>query len=159
MPGTILVSVLELMDLPFSSPSSTISIKVSMGKKGYQTWDKGELSFPLTTLRDNLVVVIQDSEGNEISHAGVETKLIVEKGIWDDIFPLEGGGHVQMKLQFVLNEDERNRIRLMRESAMKKKHGELLDCRTSSVEVSPNDDTKVASSSCHENSGSMSHTQ
>lgn len=38
---------------------------------------------------------------------------IVEKGIWDDLFPLEGGGHVHMKLQFILNEDERNRIRGM----------------------------------------------
>lgn len=45
--------------------------------------------------------------------AGVETKLIVEKGIWDEIFPLEGGGYVKMRLQFVLNDDERNRIRLM----------------------------------------------
>lgn len=45
--------------------------------------------------------------------AGVETKSIVERGLWDDLFPLEGGGHVQMKLQFVLNEDERNRIRMM----------------------------------------------
>ncbi|PON50454.1 WD repeat containing protein [Parasponia andersonii] len=104
---------------------------------------------PLTTLRDNLIVVIQDAEGNEISHAGVETKLIVEKGLWDDIFPLEGGGQVHLKLQFVLNEDERNRIRMMRESAMKKKHGELLNCRTSTVEFATNDSSKVASSLYH----------
>lgn len=84
-----------------------------MGKKEYQAWDKGEFSFPLTTLRGDLVVVIQDSEGNEISHEGVETKLIVEKGIWDKNFPLEGGGYVKLRLQFVLNDDERNRIRLM----------------------------------------------
>lgn len=43
----------------------------------------------------------------------METKLIVEKGLWDDLFPLEEGGQVHMKLQFVLSEDERNRIRLM----------------------------------------------
>lgn len=48
-----------------------------------------------------------------LSWAAVETKLIVEKGLWDDLFPLEGGGQVHMKLQFVLSEDERNRIRLM----------------------------------------------
>lgn len=48
-----------------------------------------------------------------LSWAGVETKSIVEKGLWDDLFPLEGGGQVHMKLQFVLNEDERTRIRLM----------------------------------------------
>lgn len=45
--------------------------------------------------------------------AGVESKSIVEKGLWDDFFPLDGGGQVHMKLQFILNEDERNRIRLM----------------------------------------------
>jgi hypothetical protein len=42
-----------------------------------------------------------------------ETKSIVEKGLWDDLFPLEGGGHVHMKLQFILSEEERNRIRMM----------------------------------------------
>jgi hypothetical protein len=45
--------------------------------------------------------------------AGVETASIVEKGVWDDLFLLEGGGHVRMKLQFVLSEDERDRIRMM----------------------------------------------
>lgn len=44
---------------------------------------------------------------------GVEIKSIVEKGLWDDLFPLEGGGHIHMKLQFVLSEEERSRIRMM----------------------------------------------
>ncbi|XWS26703.1 hypothetical protein CRYUN_Cryun26dG0053100 [Craigia yunnanensis] len=125
MPGTIQVSVLDFKGLHSSSPSSQISVKVSMGKREYQTWDKGEFSFPLTTLRDNLIITLQDADGNEISHTGVETRLVVEKGVWDDIFSLEGGGHVHMKLQFVLNEEERQRIRIMRESALKKKHDEL----------------------------------
>jgi hypothetical protein len=43
----------------------------------------------------------------------VETRLVIEKGIWDDTFPLEGGGHVRMKVQFVLSEADRHRIRLM----------------------------------------------
>ncbi|XP_052488371.1 uncharacterized protein LOC105773307 isoform X2 [Gossypium raimondii] len=130
MPGTIQVSVLDFKGLHSSSSSSSsssskVSIKVSKGKIEYQTWDKGEFSFPLTTLRDNLIITIQDAEGNEISHAGLETRLVVEKGVWDDIFHLEGGGHVHMKLQFFLNEEERQRIRIMRESALKKKHEEL----------------------------------
>ncbi|XP_022728938.1 uncharacterized protein LOC111284530 isoform X2 [Durio zibethinus] len=125
MPGTIQVSVLDFKGLHSSPPSSQISIKVSIGKREYQTWDKGEFSFPLTTLRDNLIIILQDAEGNEISHTGVETKLVVEKGVWDDIFSLEGGGHVHMKLQFVLCEEEHRRIRIMRESALKKKHEEL----------------------------------
>ncbi|XWS17399.1 hypothetical protein CRYUN_Cryun33cG0064000 [Craigia yunnanensis] len=125
MPATIQVSVMDFKGLHSSSSSSKISVKVSMGKREYQTWDKGEFSFPLTTLRDNLIITLQDAEGNEISHTGVETRLMVEKGVWDDIFSLEGGGDVHMKLQFVLSEEERQRIRIMRESALKKKHDEL----------------------------------
>ncbi|XP_034700453.1 uncharacterized protein LOC117925537 isoform X3 [Vitis riparia] len=124
MPGTIQVSVLDFTGLPSSSPSS-ISIKVSMGKREYQTWDKGDFSFPLTTLRQNLTVTLQDAEGNEISHAEIDTMLVVQKGLLDDTFPLKGGGHVHMKLQFILSEEERNRIRIMRESALKKKHSGL----------------------------------
>ncbi|XP_030953090.1 uncharacterized protein LOC115976119 isoform X1 [Quercus lobata] len=127
MPGIIIVSVLEFMGLPHALASSSICIKVSMGKIEYQIWDKGDFSFPLTSLRDNLIVTLQDADGIKISHAGVEIKSIVEKGLWDDLFPLEGGGHVHMKLQFVLSEEERSRIRMMRESALKKKQDELLN--------------------------------
>lgn len=41
------------------------------------------------------------------------TMSVVEKGIWDDLFPLKGGGHVHMRVQFSLNEEERLRIRHM----------------------------------------------
>nr|POF08594.1 hypothetical protein CFP56_53080 [Quercus suber] len=116
MPGIILVSVLEFMGLPHALASSSICIKVSMGKIEYQIWDKGDFSFPLTSLRDNLIVTLQDADGIKISHAGVEIKSIVEKGLWDDLFPLEGGGHIHMKLQFVLSEEERSRIRMMNDA-------------------------------------------
>ncbi|XP_042503050.1 uncharacterized protein LOC122080203 isoform X2 [Macadamia integrifolia] len=127
MPGTIQVSVLDV-DLPTSYSSSlslSISVKVSMGKREYQTMGKGDFSFPLTTLRDKLVLTLLDGDGNELSRTVVETMSIVEKGIWDDLFPLEGGGHLHMKLQFILSDEERKRVREMRESAMKKKHEEL----------------------------------
>ncbi|KAK2645393.1 hypothetical protein Ddye_020588 [Dipteronia dyeriana] len=125
MPGTIIVSVLEFKGIQSTPPQ--ISIKVSMGKREYQTWDKEDFSFPLTTLRDNLMIALHDAEGNVISHTvGIETRLVVEKGLWDDIFYLEGGGHVHLKLQFVLSEEEHNRIRVTRESALRKKRGELL---------------------------------
>ncbi|TYI17264.1 hypothetical protein ES332_A07G011400v1 [Gossypium tomentosum] len=124
MPGTIQVSVLDFKGLQSTSPSSQ-SVKVSMGKTEYQTCDKGEFSFPLTTLHDKLIITLQDADGNEITHRVVETKLVVEKGVWDNIFSLEGGWHVHMKLQFVLSEEERQRIRVMREAALKKKHEEL----------------------------------
>ncbi|TYH60749.1 hypothetical protein ES332_D07G000800v1 [Gossypium tomentosum] len=126
MPGTIQVSVLDFKGLQSTSPSSQ-SVKVSMGKTEYQTCDKGEFLFPLTTLHDNLIITLQDADGNEITHAVVETKLVVEKGVWDNIFSLEGGCHVHMKLQFVLSEEEHQRIRVMREAALKKKHEELCE--------------------------------
>ncbi|XVF49017.1 hypothetical protein PTKIN_Ptkin03bG0235100 [Pterospermum kingtungense] len=125
MPGTIQVSVLDFKGLHSSLLSSHILLKVSMGKIEYQTQDKGEFSFPLTTLRDNLIITLEDDEGNEISHTGVETRLVVEKGVWEDIFSLEGGGHVHMKLQFVLSEEEHQIIQIVRESELKKKHEEL----------------------------------
>ncbi|KAI3919170.1 hypothetical protein MKX01_018809 [Papaver californicum] len=125
MPGTIQVSVLELLDFP-SSSSSTISIKVSMGKREFRTWDKGDFSFPLTTLRENIVVTIHDAEGKELSRTGVATVSVVEKGILDDFFVLEGGGRLHMKLQFILNSVERKRIQELRETALKKKQEELL---------------------------------
>lgn len=121
MPGTIQVSVFDFKNIS----SSSICLWVSMGKRTYQTWDKGDFSFPLTTFRDNLVVRLEDVEGNEISRKEVETLSIVEKGCWDDVFQLEGGHYVHMKLQFSLSEDERNLIRNVRESALKKKQDKV----------------------------------
>ncbi|RWR73674.1 hypothetical protein CKAN_00197600 [Cinnamomum micranthum f. kanehirae] len=121
MPGTIQVSVLDLVELPSSSSSSHVSVKVAMGKREYQTWDKGEFLFPLMTLRDNLVITLHDAEGNEISRTDVKTMSVVEKGVWDDLFPLKGGGQVHMKLQFILSEEEHKRIQFMRESVVKNK--------------------------------------
>ncbi|PWA34752.1 hypothetical protein CTI12_AA616150 [Artemisia annua] len=109
MPGSIQVSVLDFKELP----SSSNSVKVSLGKVEYEAEEKGTFSFPLTNLRDNLIITIQDSEGNQVSHSGVRTMSIIEKGTWDDLFPIEGGGLLHMKLQFVLSDEERNRIRLM----------------------------------------------
>lgn len=44
--------------------------------------------------------------------AAIETRLVL-RSIWDEIFPFEGVGFVHIKLQFVLNEEERNRIQIM----------------------------------------------
>ncbi|XP_026399481.1 uncharacterized protein LOC113295356 isoform X2 [Papaver somniferum] len=125
MPGTIQVSVFDLLDFP-SSSSWTISIKVSIGKREFRTWDKGEFSFPLMTLRDNIIVTIHDAEGKELSRTGVASMSVVEKGIVDDFFVLDGGGRLHMKLQFILNSAERKRIQELREIAMKKKQEEIL---------------------------------
>ncbi|GAB2268389.1 hypothetical protein Dimus_003352 [Dionaea muscipula] len=150
MPGTIhvsiLASVLELSGLPSVSPSSSITIKVSLGKQTFETVDKGDFSFPLVTLKDSLIVVVQDNEGNELAQTGVQTRLIVEKGSWDDSLAFEGGGRVHMRLRFVLNDEERQRIRAMRESALKKKQEELLKMEHEQSETSPSSDGIYASS-------------
>ncbi|KAI3802856.1 hypothetical protein L1987_31001 [Smallanthus sonchifolius] len=104
MPGSIQVSVLDLKELPSSSNSHS----------------------PLLNLRDDLIITVLDSEGNQVSHSGVRTMSILEKGVWDDVFSIEGGGLIHMKLEFILSDEERNRIRSMRESAMKKKQAEIL---------------------------------
>ncbi|EYU28413.1 hypothetical protein MIMGU_mgv11b019606mg, partial [Erythranthe guttata] len=93
----------------------------SMGKRQYQTWDKGDFSFPITKLREDLVVALLDAGGNEIARADIRTMQVMEKGSWDEVFPIDGGGNVHMKLQFILSDEERNRIRIVRESAVKKK--------------------------------------
>ncbi|KAG6421059.1 hypothetical protein SASPL_117608 [Salvia splendens] len=121
MPGTIHVTVLEYKGVSSSPKSSAKSLKVSMGKKQYQTWDKGDFSFPITRIRENIVVALLDAGGNEIAHQDIQTMQIIEKGSWDEVFSINGGGHVHLKLDFTLSEDDRNRIRVMRESAMKKK--------------------------------------
>ncbi|XP_026662641.2 uncharacterized protein LOC103712837 isoform X2 [Phoenix dactylifera] len=133
MPGTIQVSVLELVDLPpppapcpSEANSSFVSLKVVMGKREYQSVGRGHFLFPVTSLRENLILMLHDMAGNLLSRTEFKIRLVVEKGIWDDVFPLEGGGSVRMKLQFVLSEEERQRIHEMRYSALKRKHMELL---------------------------------
>ncbi|CAN1148299.1 hypothetical protein LINPERPRIM_LOCUS38006 [Linum perenne] len=142
MPGTIHVSVLEIIGVQPVTPSSQMLVKgtkkiknaVSVGKREHQTWNKGDFSFPLTTLRDNVIVTIEDTDGNGISHTeGIDMRLLIGKGIWDGMFPLVGGGHVHLKLQFSLSEDDRERIRIMRESAMRKKHDELLISKSTNI--------------------------
>ncbi|KAL3535622.1 hypothetical protein ACH5RR_004083 [Cinchona calisaya] len=101
---------------------------------------------PLTTLRDNLVVRLLDAEGSEIALTGIQTMSIVEKVSWDEIFPLDGVGHVHLKLQFILNEEERNRIRLKREAAVKKKQESFSNISHKYPEIASSAGSSVASS-------------
>ncbi|XP_073132226.1 uncharacterized protein [Henckelia pumila] len=114
MPGTIQVSVLEFKGISSSSDTNALSVKLSIGKRCYRTPNKGDFSF------EELAVTLVDDEENEIAYTGIRIMQIIQKGTWDDIFSLEGGGQVHLKLRFLLNEEEKNRIRVMRESAMKK---------------------------------------
>ncbi|KAK9705425.1 hypothetical protein RND81_07G056000 [Saponaria officinalis] len=135
MPGTIQVSILEVVGLPSRQQPSLTGITVSMGKQAYDIEEKGDFSFVLASLRDNLRVTVRDSEGNEIAHTDVESRSIVEKCMWDDIFPLQGGGHVHMRLHFILTEEEQKRICSMRESAARKKQEDLIKRSRSSSDL------------------------
>ncbi|CAA0842084.1 Unknown protein [Striga hermonthica] len=149
MPGTIQVTVLGFKGVSSSPEPSAKSLKVSMGKRQYQTWDMGEFSFPITKLGEDLVVALLDAAGNVITHADIRTMQIIEKGSWDEVFSMDRGGHVHMKLRFVLSEEERNKIRAMRESALKKKletnsNIKLKLTETISAETSTKDEHKVS---------------
>ncbi|CAA7062485.1 unnamed protein product [Microthlaspi erraticum] len=127
MPGTIQVSVLGLIDVQTSSSgSSNISIKVAMGKLEYRTSDSGDYIFPVTRLRENLIVTLLDVNGNGILHKEIETRMIIESGFLEEKISFNGYGNVQLKMQFVLSEEDRNRIRFLRQSALRKKHDELV---------------------------------
>ncbi|KAK8921065.1 hypothetical protein KSP39_PZI019903 [Platanthera zijinensis] len=118
MPGNIQVTVLELVDLPSPPPLSSLSLKVFMGKREYYNAGGGELSFPMMSLRENLIVVLYDA-AEEILRTEVITRLLIEKGFWDTFFPLKDGGSLHMKLQFSLTAEDRKRIHEMRDSALK----------------------------------------
>ncbi|KAF8099890.1 hypothetical protein N665_0236s0050 [Sinapis alba] len=124
MPGTIQVSVLGLIDV--QTASSNTSIKVSMGKLEYRTSDSGDYIFPVTRLQENLIVTLLDVNGNGILHKEIETRMIIESGFLEEKLSFNGYGNVQLKMQFVLSEEDRNRIRFLRQSALRKKHKELV---------------------------------
>ncbi|KAJ0261544.1 Uncharacterized protein HA466_0046450 [Hirschfeldia incana] len=124
MPGTIQVSVLGLIDV--QTASSTTSIKVAMGKIEYRTSDSGDYIFPVTRLQENLIVTLLDVNGIGILHKEIETRMIIESGFLEEKVSFNGYGNVQLKMEFVLSEEDRNRIRFLRQSALKKKHKELV---------------------------------
>ncbi|KAF2613789.1 hypothetical protein F2Q70_00007903, partial [Brassica cretica] len=56
----------------------------------------------------------------------IETRMIIESGFLEEKLSFNGYGNVQLKMQFVLSEEDRNRIRFLRQSALRKKHKELV---------------------------------
>ncbi|KAL0917871.1 hypothetical protein M5K25_012972 [Dendrobium thyrsiflorum] len=77
---------------------------------------------PVVSLRENLIVMVHDEEGEEILRTEFKTMFLLERGLWDNLFPLKNGGSLHMKLQFFLSEEDRKRIREMRNSALKRRH-------------------------------------
>ncbi|KAF3511646.1 hypothetical protein F2Q69_00001120 [Brassica cretica] len=62
----------------------------------------------------------------EIAWLEIETRMIIESGFLEEKLSFNGYGNVQLKMQFVLSEEDRNRIRFLRQSALRKKHKELV---------------------------------
>ncbi|XP_020106077.1 uncharacterized protein LOC109722426 isoform X1 [Ananas comosus] len=121
MPGRIHVAVLECSDLPPpTSSAASLYLKVAMGRKEYGSAGMADFSFPVSSLREKLVVMLCNGEANIISEKELNTMLVVEKGNWDVTLPLEGGGNVLLRLQFLLSEEERKRIQDMRNSIKRK---------------------------------------
>lgn len=136
MPGSIRVSVLEAFDLPeTTADGKDVSVKVSVGKREYQTtpsraaagkttsWNS-DFVFPVLNLQDSLVVVLLGDDGEAISKNEIDTPSIVERGLFDVDLPLNGGGNIHLRLSFVLTDEERRRIDAMRAAALKRREQE-----------------------------------
>ncbi|XP_062180652.1 uncharacterized protein LOC133885038 isoform X2 [Phragmites australis] len=121
MPGSIQISATQP---PATTP---LFLQVAVGKREYSgNVEQDDLSFPVTSLRESMVIMLYNADRELISKAELKTKEIVESGTMDVVFTLDSGGKVILQLQFLLNDDDRKRIQEMRNSAMKRKQQELL---------------------------------
>ncbi|KAF3324541.1 hypothetical protein FCM35_KLT10698 [Carex littledalei] len=99
---------------------------VSVGKTEYQSVGREDFSFPVTSIRENLVIMLCDSEGNLVTKQEVKTISVAEKGDAEINFALKYRGNIKLRLTFVLNEKEKEKIRELRSSVFKRKHEELI---------------------------------
>eukprot|EP00250_Pteridium_aquilinum_P007740 c17401_g1_i1 orf=545-2176(-) len=161
MPGSIQVSVLEVFDLPATvADGGEVAIKVAVGTREYQTapskaiggkttpWSL-DFVFPVLNLRDNLLVVLLDENGEAISKNEIDTPSIVEQGAFDVDLSLNGGGNVHLSLRFVLTEEERRRIDVMRAAALKRREQEASKLSASMQLVPVEGESENKSSELH----------
>ncbi|MCO5599477.1 hypothetical protein L7F22_053581 [Adiantum nelumboides] len=138
MPGSIHVLVLEAFDLPEAvDDGEEVVIKVAVGAREFQTapnkafdrktspWSL-EFVFPVLNLGDNLFVMLVHKTGEIISKSEIDTSSIVEKGSFEVYLLLTGGGRIHLSLSFVLTDEERQRIDIMRAAALKRREQEAL---------------------------------
>ncbi|CAN6336601.1 unnamed protein product [Urochloa humidicola] len=106
---------------------TALLLQVAVGKKEYSgNIEQDGLSVPVTSLRESMVIMLYNADGDLISKSELKTKEIVESGTMDVIFTLDSGGEIILQVQFLLNDDDRKRIQEMRNSAMKRKQQELI---------------------------------
>lgn len=104
-----------------------VGLQVTVGNREYSgNIEQDALSFPVTSLRESMVIMLYSADGALISKSELKTKEIVESGTMDTVFALDSGGEIVLQIQFLLNDDDRKRIQEMRNSAMKMKQQGLL---------------------------------
>lgn len=152
------MSVLEAFRLPEGiSDGEDVAIKVVVGTREYQTvptksvggktapWSS-DFVFPVLNLRDNLLVILLDKNGEAISKNEIDTPSIVEQGSFEVNLLLNGGGSVHLGLSFMLTEEERRKIDVMRAAALKRREQEALkrSASTQSLRVEGEDHSTPA---------------
>lgn len=155
------MSVLEAFDLPETiADGEDVAIKVAVGTREYQTapckavggkttpWNF-DIEFPVLNLRDNLSVIMLDENGEAISKSEIDTPSIVEQGSFDVNLLLNGGGNVHLSLSFVLTEEERRRIDVMRAAALKRREQEALKLSASTQLGPVEGESEIRSSELH----------
>ncbi|XP_044985294.1 uncharacterized protein LOC123452655 [Hordeum vulgare subsp. vulgare] len=120
MPGSIRIADIQP---PLTVP---LFLQVKLGKKEYSgNVGQDGFSFPVTSLRDSMVLSLYDADKELVSKTEVKTRSIVELGSTDVVFNLDSGGQIILQLQFLLSDEDRKRIQEMRNSVMKRKQQEL----------------------------------
>ncbi|KAE8789302.1 hypothetical protein D1007_36553 [Hordeum vulgare] len=118
----------QLFEATYIQPPLTVPLflQVNLGKKEYSgNVGQDGFSFPVTSLRDSMVLSLYDADKELVSKTEVKTRSIVELGSTDVVFNLDSGGQIILQLQFLLSDEDRKRIQEMRNSVMKRKQQEL----------------------------------
>lgn len=136
MPGTIRVTVLELVDIP-GPGARKYAMKVSVGDRSSVTPPgmssssgpgvsslkafNADFAFSVLNLLDPVVFTLLDAHEVPVGRATLPIPAVVEKGFRDEFLALSNGGRVRVKSSFVLSEEERAKIAAMRASSLRKR--------------------------------------
>lgn len=81
-----------------------------------------DFNFPVLNLSDSVTLTLYDAKTEvPIGRASITVPSIVEKGFRDEFVSFSSGGRIHVKTTFVLTDEERAKISLMRVNAAKKK--------------------------------------
>ncbi|CAI7774438.1 unnamed protein product [Closterium sp. NIES-53] len=136
MPGTVRITVLEVVDLPGPS-GKKYAIQVSVGARSFSTDEQASTSsgsgtssikafnsdfaFAVLNLTDPVVFTLLDARGVAVCKTSLSVPSVVEKGFRDDMLPWSNGGQVHVKSNFMLSDEERAKIAAMRARSLSKR--------------------------------------